>query len=233
MLRLGAARLPRPRPAACSSEPRAWPPDATAARQSARHPAPGAAVRATCHTDCPPASPTVQPGPLLARSATRCDRTADGKATWFSSQPATNSTSASSASSSAPTASSRHRCRPSGQGSHHPSSVSTALYPRATNARTTLDFPVPDIPVRSTRFTSRQPTTPNRLHRQRGADPTIRWPRAHRISAGHVIPSAVRLPMTSGRTVCRKTSRARSLFRSCAGRETLEPRQTTNDGSSR
>ena len=35
----------------------------------------------------------------------------------------------------------------------HPSSVSTALYPRAASARTTLDFPVPDIPVSRTRFT--------------------------------------------------------------------------------
>jgi hypothetical protein len=28
------------------------------------------------------------------------------------------------------------------------------LYPRAASAWTTLDFPVPDMPVRSTRFTA-------------------------------------------------------------------------------
>ena len=42
---------------------------------------------------------------------------------------------------------------PSGNGSHQPSSVSTALYPRATSSPTMLDFPAPVIPVSSTRFT--------------------------------------------------------------------------------
>jgi transposase len=46
-----------------------------------------------------------------------------------------------------------HPALPSGNGSHHPSSVSTALYPRAASASITLDFPVPDMPVSSTRFT--------------------------------------------------------------------------------
>jgi hypothetical protein len=76
------------------------------------------------------------------------------KRTWFSSQPAMNTTSASSVSSSAAIASSRHRCRPSGSGSHQPSSVSTALNPSATSSLITLDFPVPDIPVSRTRFTA-------------------------------------------------------------------------------
>src|SRR5665811_1566310 len=49
-------------------------------------------------------------------------------------------------------ASSRHLWRPSGSGSHHPSSVSTALYPRAASALMTLDFPVPAMPVSRTRF---------------------------------------------------------------------------------
>jgi hypothetical protein len=62
---------------------------------------------------------------------------------WFSSQSATNSTSVSSVASSASIASSRHRCRPPGSGSDHPSSVSTALKPRAASSWTTLDFPRP------------------------------------------------------------------------------------------
>jgi hypothetical protein len=40
------------------------------------------------------------------------------------------------------------------QRSHQPSSVSTAVNPRADSARITLDLPVPDIPVSSTRFTA-------------------------------------------------------------------------------
>ncbi len=75
------------------------------------------------------------------------------KRTWFSSHPATNSTSASSVSSSQAMASSRHRCRPPGSCLHQPSSVSTALYPSAPSSRITLDLPVPDIPVSKTRST--------------------------------------------------------------------------------
>jgi hypothetical protein len=48
----------------------------------------------------------------------------------------------------------RQRCRPPGMGSHHPSSVSTALNPRADSVPMMLDLPVPDIPVSSTRFTA-------------------------------------------------------------------------------
>lgn len=54
-------------------------------------------------------------------------------------------------SSSSWTADSSQRWRPSGVGTLNPSSVSTARKPWATSARTTLDFPVPDMPVMSTR----------------------------------------------------------------------------------
>jgi len=49
---------------------------------------------------------------------------------------------------------SRSARTPAGALSNHPSSVSMALNPRAPSARMTLDLPVPDIPVSSTRFTA-------------------------------------------------------------------------------
>jgi hypothetical protein len=97
---------------------------------------------------------------LLAKGAT--SRYLPGRRGWLKYRATTTTeaivggvtgTLASSVVRSAWMASSRHLWRPSGWRSDHPSSVSTALYPRATSSRMTLDFPVPDIPVRRIRFT--------------------------------------------------------------------------------
>ena len=51
--------------------------------------------------------------------------------------------------------------RRDGSGSHHPSSVSMALNPRAARPRNMVVLPVPDIPVSKMRFTPQQPTSPD------------------------------------------------------------------------